>query len=370
MEVNNNLAQLRQKRGLSAAKLASAIGVSRQTIYAMESGSFIPNTVVALNLAKALAVKVEDVYSLENAAVHAHIEEVEMLPGGSELWPGQPVRLCRVDDRLMAASPEPGIWSLPLADAVATQLNGGGKRVKVQVFEDEIALDKRLLIAGCDPGITILAHHLMREGVELVVEYANSTRALDLLKEGAVHIAGTHLRDSKSGEPNLPVIRKMFRSNSVAVVSFAQWQAGIVLARGNPKNIRGIDDLGRSDVKIANRDKGSGCRLLLDSQLHKAKIAAKSVRGYDEISLGHLPAARRVREGEADCCLATKSAALVLGLEFIPLVTERYDLVVRRKHLKLPQVTALFETLGRAAFRRELEGSGGYDAANAGDILS
>jgi molybdate-binding protein len=189
---------------------------------------------------------------------------------------------------------------------------------------------------------------------------------MELLKAGAIHIAGTHIRDEQTGESNLPTIGKLFRSKTVAVVSFALWEEGIVIAHGNPKSIRSVADFARPDVKIANREKGAGSRSLLDTYLHRIGLTGSKVSGYDEIASGHLPAARRVKSGEADCCLATKAAARVFGLDFLPLVSERYDLVVRRQHLKLQQVQALFETLGRSAFRRELEGLGGYDASVAG----
>jgi molybdate-binding protein len=122
-------------------------------------------------------------------------------------------------------------------------------------------------------------------------------------------------------------------------------------------------------LKIVNREPGAGCRLLLDSLLRRLGIASKDVKGYDRIALGHLPAARQVQSGNADCCISTRAAARVFGLDFIPLVTKRYDLVVRKTHLKLPPVEILFETLGRSALRRELEGFAGYDMKLAGNRL-
>jgi molybdate-binding protein len=179
-------------------------------------------------------------------------------------------------------------------------------------------------------------------------------------------VAGTHLRDEKSGESNLPQIGRLFPKNSVAVIAFAVWEEGIVTARGNPKNILGIEDFSRKDVVIVNREKGSGSRALLDSQLEKARIESSRVRGYDQLAPGHLPAAWQVQAGTVDCCLATRAVARVFGLSFIPLVSERYDLVIRRQHLELPRIQNLLDTLSRSTFRRELEGLGGYDTRVAG----
>jgi putative molybdopterin biosynthesis protein len=121
-------------------------------------------------------------------------------------------------------------------------------------------------------------------------------------------------------------------------------------------------------VTIANRQPGAGSRHLLDSQLRALGIGGSNIRGYDRIADGHLPAARLVKAGEADCCLATAATARMLGLDLIPLASTRYDLVVRRQHLDLPQVQALLDTLAQAAFRREMY-FGGYDATQSGREL-
>jgi putative molybdopterin biosynthesis protein len=369
MTIQNSLAQYRLKRGFSAAELAKKIGVSRQTIYAMETGTYVPNTVLALKLARVLDVRVEDLFRLQEAEAPRHTESAELLPAEQEAQPGLPVQLCEVDERLVAVLPAPTAWSLPPADAVLIEPGNRPGRARVQLFQEGKQFRKRLLIAGCDPGISVLLRHLQREGVEAVVAYRNSSQSLDLLKQSLVHIAGSHLRDEATGESNLPIVRKQFPKGSVAVVSYAIWQEGIVIARGNPKGIQGIADLARKDIKIVNRESGSGSRFLLDTHLQKAGITSRTVKGYQEIARGHLPAAWQVKNGLADCCLATKTAACVFGLDFIPLESERYDLVIQNQNITHPSVQILLETLGRAAFRRELEGLGGYDTRIAGDRL-
>jgi putative molybdopterin biosynthesis protein len=370
MAVQNNLGQFRLKRGFSAIELAKKIGVSRQTIYAMETGTYVPNTLLALKLAQVLEVKVEELFRLEEAEEPAHTESVELLPAEQDAQPGLPVQLCDVDDRLVAVLPAPIAWSLPPADAVLIE---SGKqrpgRARVQLFQAEKKFPRRLLIAGCDPGISVLLRHLQREGVEAVVAYRNSSQSLDLLKQSFIHVAGSHLRDEATGESNLPAVRKQFSRGSVAVISYAIWQEGIVIARGNPKGIRGIADLARKDVTIVNREPGAGSRFLLDSHLQKAGISPQAVKGYRDIASGHLPAAWQIKNGRVDCCLATKTAACVFGLDFIPLESERYDLVIRKHNLSHPAVEILLDTLGRTAFRRELEGLGGYDTKIAGNRL-
>ena len=216
-----------------------------------------------------------------------------------------------------------------------------------------------MLVAGCDPSTPVLAQHLTRAGVGLVTAPVNSSAALQLLRRRLVHVAGTHLRENATG--------KKPAAGSVAVIVFAGWEEGLVVARGNPKQIRTVEDLARTAVRMANRESGSGSRQLLDQRLEEAGIAANSVAGYaDEPATGHLPAAWRVHSGLADCCVATRCAARAFGLDFVPLTVERYDLVIRREHLQLAAVERFLDTLSEAAFRRELEGLCGYDTRETG----
>jgi len=370
-EIENNLALLRQKRGLAAAHLAKMAGVSRQTNYAMEAGTYVPNTAVALKLARVLEVRVEELFSLpgEFPAPEFRMEQATLLPGTENPWEGQPVELCRVDDRMVAAAPSPVPWYFPASDAIVTGEAAPKGKARLRVFDAERHFQNRVLIAGCDPAISVLARHVQTTGHELVLAHRNSSQALELLKERYIHVAGTHLRDEASGESNLPDIARMFPRNSVAVISFAVWEEGIVLARGNPKAIRGVEDFARPDVTMVNREAGAGSRKLLDARLKCLQIAVSSVRGYRMEAPGHLPAAWRVQTGEADCCIATRAAARLFGLGFIPLVSERYDLAIRRQYLDLPGIRALLDVLNRSQFRRELDSLGGYDTRTAGQRM-
>lgn len=347
--------------------MAQLVGVSRQTIYAMEAGSYMPNTAVALKLAHALEVGVEDLFALPETApaLALRTEQATLLPASEKPFPGQPVQLCRIERRLVASAPSPMPWYFPVSDGIlSSSLRRGA--AKVQVFEAESDFGNRLLVGGCDPGISVLARHAQAAGIELVLAHRNSSQALQLLKEGCVHIAGTHLRDESSGESNLPAISRMFPEHKIAVVSFAVWEEGIVTARGNPKAIRGIEDLARPGLSIVNREAGAGSRALLDAHLKRLGIPFGKVRGYDREIPGHLPAAWHVQTGAADCCIATAGAARLFGLGFIPLVSERYDLAIRRQRLKTPAVERLLDILSLSRFRRELEGLGGYDTRATG----
>jgi molybdate-binding protein/DNA-binding XRE family transcriptional regulator len=353
METRTHLKQIRDRRGISAATLAKLAGITRQTIYAIEAGDYVPNTTVALQLAKALEVRIEELFSLEpKAAAAPKPIPVDFI---TPVRPGQPVRLCRVGNRTIGVSAAPQHLMLPPADAIVVD------SPKAQMFQ-EPEDEKRLLIAGCDPGISLVDRQL-----DFVIAPGTSRQALQWLKQGKVHVAGTHLRDSATGDYNVPIVKRLFPAGTFNVVTFAIWEQGLIMRAGS--QIRSIEDLVRKDVRIINREKGAGSRDLLDQHLRAAGIPSDRVTGYERIASGHLSAAAAVNQGEADCCIATRSAARAFGLHFVPLATERYDLVIRRRDAKLPAIETFLDLLNRSALRRKLELLAGYDTTHTGEVL-
>jgi molybdate-binding protein/DNA-binding XRE family transcriptional regulator len=352
MKTSTNLNQIRQRRAISAAALAELAGITRQTVYSIEAGDYVPNTTVALQLARILEVSVEELFSLatEAPAPPKPVPVDFITPART----GEPVQLCRVGNRMIGVSAAPQMM-FPPADGIVVDHS------KAQLFQEQDE-EKRVLIAGCDPGISLLARHL-----DMVVAPSTSRQALQWLKQGKVHVAGTHLRDSASGDYNLPIIKHLFPSGTVKVVTFAVWQQGLVTRTGS--EIRGIEDLAGKHVRIINREKGAGSREVLDQHLRAAGISSNRVNGYGRIATGHFPAAQAVSQGEADCCIATRAAARAFGLHFIPLSTERYDLVIRRQFANLPAMQTLFDVLNRSALRRKLELLAGYDTTHTGEVL-
>jgi molybdate-binding protein/DNA-binding XRE family transcriptional regulator len=373
MEVQNSLALLRAKRGLGAAQLAATVGVSRQTIYAIEAGTYVPNTAVSLKLARALDVKVEEIFQIEpEVSAPDDVVDAVVLGDIDSMASGQPLRLCSVGNQVVAVAPEAGGLGLAPSDAILlTPIRGAmlHTNAQVRILGEEWKKPNRILISGCDPSVSILSQAMQKQGFELVIAYENSSRSLELLRDKLVHIAGTHLTDSAAGKKDLPSIAKFFGRNSVAVISYAIWQEGLVTAQGNPKKISTVADLARKEIRIANRETGAGCRRLLDELLRENGINSSKVKGYDRVIAGHLPAARLVRSGEVDCCVSTEAVGRALGLHFIPLVQKPYHLVIRRAQLNLTPIQALIETLGRASFRREVESCTGYVMRTAGDPI-
>jgi molybdate-binding protein/DNA-binding XRE family transcriptional regulator len=369
--IQNRVGAVRGNRGIGVAELAKRIGVTRQTVYAIEAGSYMPNTEVALRLARELEVPIEELFQLAEAP---GADDTDLIPAEylSALKPekGQAVRTCKIGSKWVSVPVSAAPYHLPEADGVVAAVRRREGRQKVHLFSRESSGSKRLILAGCDPAASLLAHMVERiGGVEVVHAPASSQLALNWLRAGKVHLAGCHLEDSRTGEFNLPFIHRQFAKQDMAVVTFAEWEAGFVVGSGNPKAILRVDDLAKRNVRFVNRETGSGSRALLDKLLRATHLSAEDIQGYDRIVAGHLAAAYAVFAEDADCCLATQSAARAYGLDFIPLHRERYDFVLRRETFELPQVQVFLDVLQRAALRRKLETLAGYDTTKTGAVI-
>lgn len=332
----------------------------------------MPNTLLALRLAQVLEVPLEELFSIEaESAALEKTTPVDLLADSASAGqPDRPVRLCPVGSRLIGVPSSPVLGELPAADAVVVGRGRGG-RTLVRAFRGEEEEGNRLIVAGCDPAMPVLARHLMRHGdIELIAAGCSSLQALKWLRVRKIHVAGTHLRSESSGGPNLSVIGKFFPRGGFRIVTFASWEEGLVVAGANPKGISGVGDLARKDVTLVNREVGAGARYLLDSSLKEEGISPQDVRGYKQTAGGHVLAAWHVLTSRADCCIAARAAARVFGLGFVPLVRERYDLVIPDRYWDLPSVRIMLDALNRASLKKELEVLGGYDTSETGRVVN
>jgi putative molybdopterin biosynthesis protein len=369
--VENRLGRIRKSRGVRASDLADRVHVSRQTIYAIEAGTYVPNTEVALNLARELEVTVDELFSLEPGSRKSPESLAAEVLSATAPAQGQPVRICQVGSRWVGVPVSASPYYMPEADGIVQRNGHKNGPTDLLVFAKDEASEKRLVLAGCDPAAGLVSRMVEKiSGVEIVSAAASSKLALSWLKEGKVHIAGSHLEDPKTGEFNLPFIRKEFPDQDFRVVTFARWEEGLVIAPRNPKGIHKVEDLARKTVRFVNREAGSGSRALLDRLLEKAGLDAHQVQGYKRVAYGHLAAAYYVVTGDADVCLATRSAAQAFGLDFIPLHSERYDLVMRKRTSDLPAAKAFLDVLQRATLRRKLEVLAGYDTSETGALVA
>ncbi len=369
--VENRLAEIRKGRGVGASELARRVNVSRQTIYAIEAGTYVPNTEVALNLARELEVTVDELFSLRQGSPQSPESIAAEVLSAEVPANGKPVRICQVGSRWVSVPVSASPYYMPEADGIIKRSGRTTGRADLLVFAKDEAAQKRLVLAGCDPATGLLARMVEKiTGIEVVCAGASSKLALTWLVEGKVHIAGSHLKDAKTGEFNLPFIRKQFPHDEFSVVTFARWEEGLVVSPGNPKGVRTIADLAKKSVRFVNRESGSGSRGLLEELLEKAGIPAQKVLGYGRIAYGHLAAAYCVMAGDADVCLATRSAAQAFGLDFVPLNSERYDLVMRKRTADLPAVKSFLDVLQRSSLRRKLEVLAGYDTSETGTVVA
>jgi molybdate-binding protein/DNA-binding XRE family transcriptional regulator len=369
--VENRLAQIRKSRGVGASDLSRRVNVSRQTIYAIEAGTYVPNTEVALNIARELEVTVDELFSLQDGSQQAPESlAAEVLSAGPAVK-GQPVRVGQIGSRWISVPVSASPYYMPEADGIIKQTGRTHGRASLIVFAKEEAAQKRLVLAGCDPATGLLSRMVEKiSGVEIVSAAASSKLALSWLSQGKVHIAGSHLEDPKTGEFNLPFIRREFPNEEFIVVTFARWEEGLIVGPGNPKGVHKIEDLARKNIRFVNREPGSGSRGLFEQLLEKNGLEAHKINGYDRIAYGHLAAAYFVLSGDADACLATRSAAQTFGLDFIPMHSERYDLVMRKRTADLPAVKAFLDVLQRATLRRKLEVLAGYDTSKTGTLVA
>ena len=351
--------------------MARRVNVSRQTIYAIEAGTYVPNTEVALNLARELEVTVDELFSLQVGEPSSTESIVSEMLSAEPPVKGQPVRICQIGSRWVSVPVSASPYYMPEADGIVQGVSRTKGRAELLVFAKEEASRKRLVLAGCDPATGLLARMVEKiSGVEIVAAGASSKLALTWLVDGKVHIAGSHLEDAKTGEFNLPFIRKQYPEEEFTVVTFARWEEGLVVALGNPKGVKKVEDLARKNVQFVNREPGSGSRALLDKLMEKAGLDAPKVQGYQRVAFGHLAAAYCVLSGDADVCLATRSAAQTFNLDFVPLHSERYDLVMRKRTAELPAVKAFLDVLQRSTLRRKLEVLAGYDTSQTGTVIS
>lgn len=204
--------------------------------------------------------------------------------------------------------------------------------------------------------------------LQIQPSYIGSLEGLMMLYRGHCDIAAIHLLDPASQEYNLPFIHQIFVYESILVLRLAARQQGFIVAKGNPKNIVDFPDLTRNDVQFVNRQKGAGTRFLLDSKLSSNGIDPSEINGYRNEEWNHLSAASYISRGMADAAFGIQSASTHLGLDFVPIAKENFDLVFRFTAENKQSLTNLIQYLQSASFKDSLTDLEGYDISELGKI--
>ncbi len=260
-----------------------------------------------------------------------------------------------------------GILRIPALSEGVTQ--NEEMEAELLVDEEEI-LNTVVVIGSHDITIDVLADEIRRRGHNIRVSSGNvgSLGGLMALRKGSCHVAGSHLLDTKTGEYNVAYVKRYLKGISVSIFHLVLRDQGLIVAKGNPKKIRDINDLTSDDVAFVNRQAGSGTRVLLDYKLEEMGVKPESIKGYGHEEFTHMAVAVDVLSGAADCGLGIFAAARALDLDFIPIEKEQYDLIIPSSILDNRHIQAILKTIASQSFRERVTALGGYDPARSGQF--
>ena len=376
-QVINRLSARRQAQGLSQVELAKRAGITRQAVYAIEANQYLPSTHISLQLAEVLDCRVEDLFCLPETEM---VVEAELLGGGAIPRSPMRVKLSQVGNRILARS------MVDLGDILNFTVSADGvilengntrtekrrSQVPVKLLKPREVIDQSIVIAGCDPALFLAGEHVRNiHALSSVTNWTmGSVQALKSLQRGEVHMAGLHLVDKRSGQSNIPYLRRHAHNRDLMGIHFASWVQGLLIQSGNPKRIRSVQDLAKPGVRMINREPGSGARFFMDALFEEMGMTGQKIKGYQHEVLSHLEVARHIRDGMADVGVGVETVAQYFGLDFIPLREERYDLIMRTDFLHThPMASKFIDAVVSQPFRKEIEALGGYNLNEVGKIL-
>lgn len=353
MTGDNQVRARREARGLTQQALAEAVGLTRQSVGAIEAGRATPAVDVAIRVARALGCPVEALFTAAEPPLRP--VDVEGVGQGR-------AAMVHIAGRWVAHSLG-GEEQRVAADALV----GAGRAERVR---GEAEARDNFVLMGCAGALGLLADRLnsQRGAGRFVWLARSSTAALAALAARRVQLAGVHLTDGASGESNVPDVRRHAGADPLVLITLARWEAGLVVAAGNPRKIRGASELGRRGLRIVAREAGSGARRLLERELVRAGLPGV-VDGRGLCAASHQEVAGAVSLGAADVGVATRDVAIARGLDFVPLAEERYDLALPLVALADPRLQRLLDVMSAASTRRELAALG-YDLRGSGERVA
>jgi putative molybdopterin biosynthesis protein len=291
------------------------------------------------------------------------------------------VKLGKVGDNFIATPVTRGagvLMSLVRADGIVripamSEGIGAGSEIEAELMRSRRDIENTIVCIGShDNALDLLANILKKRypGYSLSSAHVGSMGGLMALKRGEAHMAGTHLLDEETAEYNISFIKRLLAGRKIVLINLVYREQGLLVPKGNPKNITGFKDLTRGDIMFVNRQPGAGTRLLTDKCLRELGINNQDVKGYEREEYTHMGVASAVLSGVADTGLAILASARALGLDFIPVAKERYDLAVPREYMDLEMVECLLRIIREdAEFRDTVAGLGGYDISDMGRVI-
>jgi putative molybdopterin biosynthesis protein len=246
-----------------------------------------------------------------------------------------------------------------------------GEAVMLEPLRDMGEIERQLLVIGSHDITLDLADDLLRQegSAGLSSAHVGSLGGLAALQRGECHLAGTHLLDELTSDYNRAAVKRFFPEGGVALVNLCYRMQGLMVARGNPLGLRSLAEVAERNARFINRQSGSGTRMLLDYELRRRSIPPGAINGYHRELYTHLAVAAAIASDGADAGLGILAAARALGLDFVPLAEERYDLAIRGDALAMPALHQLLSLIASERFHRAVAALGGYDLRDCGKLL-
>ena len=246
-----------------------------------------------------------------------------------------------------------------------------GREVQIDLLVPRSQVERTILCTGShDLSLDVLNDFLCRRDPAwpLASTHVGSLGGIMALRDGMCHLAGSHLLDPADGSYNASYLRRYLPDRDIRMLTLVHREQGFIVPRGNPRGIKTIHDLFQDGLTFINRQAGSGTRVLLDYELSRNSLDADGIRGYDQDEYTHMAVAVAVLSGKADTGLGIQSAANALGLDFVPLVEERYDLLIPGEYWDEPMIQAVREVIDTPLFKETVERMGGYSTRDTGTV--
>jgi putative molybdopterin biosynthesis protein len=246
-----------------------------------------------------------------------------------------------------------------------------GDKAPVILLKEENKIKNNLLLIGShDLSLDLIRNEIRKRNYkfDLKLQTVGSMAGLTALRRGESHLAGAHLLDPENGEYNISYLKRFFKGQKLLLVNLVYREQGLYLKKGNPKNIKNINDLTKTNINYINRQRGSGTRVLFDFLLSQNEIEPDQISGYEKEEYTHIAAAAAVGRGSADAALGIRAAAEVMDVDFLPLAEEKYDLIIKEENLDDPRINKLIELINEKEIKSEIEKLGGYNCKKTGEI--